>query len=133
MQGPISFSELMAFLSFVAGLLVLWARVETRISSTAKEAITKVNLFKEQHELRILSMREEFNLRTADLKDTVADLELKISKEYASLSHLQEVEKRLTTALDKLRDIVQDLPREIASAIADKDKSDNPRKSGRVR
>ena len=47
----------------------------------------------------------------------LADFQLQITREYASIRHLQEVESRLTTAIGKLENQIDSLPERIAKAL----------------
>ena len=95
MTGPISWEQLIAFVLLVGGIVgtifAVWLRVEAKINISEARA-------------------------AAALK-AVADLELKISREYATLVHLQQSEERLVRAITRLEETVERLPQRLADIL----------------
>lgn len=66
---------------------------------------------------RINRARDEFNKEIAALRTDFTSYKLEVAREYASHTHLKEVEDRLTRAIEKLDSRLEDMPKQLAQEI----------------
>lgn len=67
---------------------------------------------------RLNRARDEFNKELTLLRSDFTSYKLEVAREYASHTHLKEVEDRLTRALDKLDSRLADMPKLFAEEVA---------------
>lgn len=95
MTGPLTWEQLTAFAGIVAvivgSVFAIWLRVEAKINAA--------------------------DGRAGSAFKAVADLELKLAREYATISHLQQSEERLTKAITRLEETVERLPQRLAEIL----------------
>ena len=87
MSNPVEISTIAVLVSVAGAAGGMWYRIETRLKSSERDLLQKIEKTKSEIDsLRIETMRE-----------------------YASVSHLEKVEARLVTALDRLTEEVSKL------------------------
>jgi cell division protein FtsB len=95
MTGPISWEQvigLIGLLAVIAGAFyAAWAKIEARFLLV--------------------------DTRASNAAESVMKLELKLAREYATISHLQQSEERLVRAIAKLEHTVEQLPGRLAELL----------------
>ena len=66
---------------------------------------------------RINRLRDDNERKVASLRDEISTFKLEVAREYASQSHLKEVEERLTRAIEKFESRMATMPEELAKEI----------------
>lgn len=113
MNGPVTWDVIYMLAGVVAGVLGIWWRVESRVEKGDAGAIARIErlekLTTKQHEDR----GDEIIAVSKDL----ADYKLHATGQFASHAHLKEVEERLTGAIDRLTNRVEQLPTRLAEQL----------------
>jgi hypothetical protein len=102
--GPIDWEDLKIVMAIAIPVATLWWRVETRISTGAKEAIMKADL----------ALSENAKLR------------LDLASNYADKNHIKEVEGRLLDRLDGLVEELHGMRQDFQAAILKMAGTSNP-------
>lgn len=101
-------------LAFLGAVLGLWWRIESSIEKAkelaAKQVETAIALANKMNDDR----GDEIIIVAKDL----ADYKLAASERFASQDHLKEVEVRLTVAVDRLTNRIEQLPNKFAEEVA---------------
>lgn len=106
----VTFELIVILVIFAGGVLGIWWRVEARIDRgdalLQKQLATQLKAIEDR--------REEILLAQKDL----ADYKLKAAQDFASVAHMKDVELRLATAIDRLTNRIEGLPRQFAEQVA---------------
>lgn len=91
MSGAITWEQIAFFLGLVIAGVAMWARVEQRINAAAELA--------------------------RSVRDECKQLELRVARDYASISYLKDVEERLVGAIKDLNRSINDMPTRVAAIM----------------
>lgn len=107
MTGAITWEQLGFFIVLLGGLAALWWRVETRISSGAREAMQKADRAQEE----------------------LAAFQLEVTRGYVPHGDLKDVETRMLDRLDGLVKELHGLRQDVQNAIVEFAKAGGGRNS----
>jgi hypothetical protein len=102
MSGPITWEFAAILIAFASGVLAIWWRIERRIERA--EAVAAV--------ASDVRARE-----TAALAKDLAAYKLSASQDFASVMDMKDVEQRLTAAIERLTNRIEQLPRQFADQV----------------
>ncbi len=102
MSGPITWEFAAILIAFAGGVLAIWWRIERRIERA--EAVAAVASDVRAQETAALA------------KDLVA-YKLSASQDFASVMDMKDVEQRLTAAIERLTNRIEQLPRQFADQV----------------
>lgn len=93
----ITFSDLSMFIGMIAAVLGLWWRMETRVSSAAREALIKAQ----------------------DVDRALHDYKLEVAENYAKNGFIRDVESRIGERFDKIVDELHGMRTDFQKAMVD--------------
>ena len=102
MEGPVTWQLLGLIAVIVSGALGLWARVESAIRTSKAELEASVDA----RGAEIIVLQKSF-----------MDYKVHAAERYATFDHIKDVEMRLTTAIERLTNRVEALPRQFAEEL----------------
>lgn len=97
MNGPITLVDISVLLGVLAIVAGFWYRLETRVSSAAKEALTKAQA----------------------VEAALQAYKLEVAENYAKNSFIRDVEHRLGERFDKIVDELHGLREDLQQAMLD--------------
>lgn len=96
MTGSITWDVTYTLIGFAAGVLLIWFVIERRIKEAEKELHARIS----RH------------------ADDLTEYKLNATQQFASHQHLKEVEVRLTDAIGRLTNRIEQLPTKFAEEVA---------------
>lgn len=109
MQGPVTIELVSLIVTAVLVVAGIWGRIEFRIREGEKAAAEARNALG----ARIDKVGDSVLVLQKDL----TDYKLAAARYFASVEHMKDVEVRLTTAIDRLTNRIENLPRQFAEIL----------------
>lgn len=103
MQGNITWEVVFLLVAVASGVLGIWWRIERRIEKAEAESAKQY---------------EQCHARISAAANSLSEYKLKATEQFASHEHLKEVEVRLTGAIDRLTNRIEQLPTRFAEEVA---------------
>ena len=103
MTGPITWEVATMFVAVAGGVLLIWWHIERRIKEGERECQRRDDIL---------------HARISELAKDLVAYKLSATQQFASHDHLKEVEVRLTGAIDRLTNRIEQLPTKFAEEVA---------------
>lgn len=113
MDGAVTWQVLGLLMTTVGGALGLWWRIDSAIKQVRDETDKKLEIVRAEADKNTEMRATEIIV----LQKALMDYKVHAAERFATFDNLKDVEVRLTTALDRLTNRVEALPRQFADEL----------------